>query len=435
MKFSKKIFSMFVFILLLTTTMAVAQEVELPDAGTTPDSFFYGLDRAFERISLALTFNKAAKAEKRLQIASERLAELKAMTDKGKPEYSDDLANEYDNNIKEANEIATTAMLLREDKSKLAELIALATSKHLSVLDRVKEKVPEQAKEFIIKAKEASMNGQENALRALSEDKPEKAAEINLNAAKGRLNRAKEKAEAGESEDVEEALEEYAQMTELSNELAEKNADAAEDIAADFNEQLADLDEIEDKAPEDVKEKVKQKKSFSLEKQRNALKILAKNKPEKAAEIFSKAADARLNRANAKADENETEEVENEIEEFGKLANFGDEISQIAQGLGKETTTVDQLVAKATSYHLDVLAEVYEKVPENSKAAIERAMNKSAKGRETAVEALKKKGALGDISEEVPATVSDKIPETVKQRIGIEEKPETTGKPETIGKP
>lgn len=413
----RRIFSMFVFILLLTTAIAVAQEEELPDAGTTPDSALYGLDKAFERIGLALTFNKATKAEKRLEIAAERLAELKEMTDKGKPEYSDDLAEEYENNIKEANIIATTAKLLREDKSKLTELIALATSKHLSVLDRVKEKVPEQAKEAIAKAKEASINGQKNALKALSEDKPKKAAEINLNSVKGRLNRAKEKAATGESEGVEEALEEYAQMTELSKELAEKDADAAEDIADDFNEQLADLDEIEDKAV--VKEKIKEKKSSSLEKQRDVLRNLAKNKPEKAIEIFSKAAEARLNRAKAKAEENEIEEVEDEIEEFEKLANFGNEISQIAQGLGKDTTTVDQLVAKATSHHLDILAEVYAKVPEKAKLTIERAMTKSANGRETAVEALKKKEALGDISEEVPEKISEKIPESVRERIGI----------------
>ncbi len=425
----KKIFSISVLMILLLAAIVVAQEEELPDAGTTPDSALYGLDKAFERIGLALTFNKAAKAEKRLQIASERLAELKAMTDKGKPEYSDDLAEEYDNNIEEANEIATTAKLLREDRSKLTELIALATSKHLSVLDKVKEKVPEQAKEAIIKAKEASMNGQKNALRALSEDKPEKAAEINLNAAKGRLNRAKEKAEAGESEDVEEALEEYEDMAELSEELAEKDAEAAEDVAEDFNEQITDLDEIEDKVSDDVKEKVKEKKSSSLEKQRNTLRNLAEDKPEKAAEIYSKAAEARLNRAKEKAEENEIEEVEDEIEEFEKLANFGNEISQIAQGLGKDTTTVDQLVAKATSHHLDVLAEVYAKVPEQAKSAIESAMAKSTNAREKSVEALKNKNALGNIPEEVPTSVSEKIPEEVKERIGIKGKPETTGKP------
>ena len=430
----KKIFSIYVFVILLLTAIVVAQEEELPDAGVTPDSALYGLDKAFERIGLALTFDKAKKAEKRLQIASERLAELKSMTDKGKLKYSDELAKEYDNNLKEANVIATTAKLLKEDKSKLTELVALATSKHLSVLDRVKEKVPEQAKEAITKAKEASMNGQKNALRALSEDKPEKAAEINLNSAKGRLNRAKEKATTGESEDVEEALEEYGKMAEFCKELAEKDSEAAEMIGEVLNEQLDDLDEIEDKVPKEIKEKIKERKSFSLEKQRYVLRSLAKNNPEKAAEIFSKAAEARLNRAKEKAEEDETEDIGDEMEEFEKLANFGNEISQIAQGLGKDTTTVEQLVAKATSHHLDILAEVYEKVPEQAKAAIEKAMSKSTKGREIAVESLKEKEALGDISEEIPESVSEKIPEEVKERIGIKGEPETVGKPETTGK-
>jgi uncharacterized protein YehS (DUF1456 family) len=57
-------------------------------------------------------------------------------------------------------------------------------------------------------------------------------------------------------------------------------------------------------------------------------------------------------------------------------------------------TTVEQLVAKATSHHLEVLNEVYSKVSEHAKPAIEDAINASVKGREKAVEL---KGA--DISE------------------------------------
>lgn len=295
-------------------------------------------------------------------------------------------------------------------------MVGLATSVHLDVLDEVYEKVPEQAKEAILKAKNASMNGQKNALRVLSEDNPQKAANINLDTVKSRLSKAKEMAEKGRGKGVEQALEEYEEMTELSKELAEKDADVAEDVAADFNEQLVDLDEIGDKAPEDIKEKVKEKKSSSLEKQRDTLRSLAKNKPEKAAEIYSKAAEARLNRAKAKAEENETEEVEDEIEEFEKIADFGNEISQIAQGLGKDTTTVDQLVAKATSHHLDVLAEVYAKVPKEAKPAIEKAMNKSVRGREKAVEALKEKDAFGGIpKEKIPAIAKEKKPSVSKE--------------------
>jgi hypothetical protein len=49
-------------------------------AGTTPDSpIMWGLDRAMERISLALTFGKSAKAKRGLAHALERHAEIKAM--------------------------------------------------------------------------------------------------------------------------------------------------------------------------------------------------------------------------------------------------------------------------------------------------------------------------------------------------------------------
>jgi len=370
-----------------------------------------------------------------LLLAEKRLAEAEAVGEQGKKTAADKAIKGYQKAIENAQIHARNA----ERKAEVLERVAEKTSKHLSILDKIKDKVPEQAKEAIIKAKEVSINEQKKALRALSEDKPEKAAEINIKAAKDRLKRAKEKAEAGESDDVEEALEEYEEMTELSKELAEKDAEAAEDIANDFNEQLLELDEIEDIVPEEVKEKVKEKKSSSLEKQRDSLRSLAKDKPEKATEIYSKAAEARLNRAKEKADGDEVEEVKNEVEEFDKLANFGNEISQIAQGLGKDTTTVDQLVARATTRHLEVLAEVYEKVPEQAKAAIlsviERAMEKSVKGRETAVESLKKKDALGDISEEVPKSVSDKIPEKIKEKIGIKSEPETVGKLKEVAAP
>jgi len=85
--------------------------------------------------------------------------------------------------------------------------------------------------------------------------------------------------------------------------------------------------------------------------------------------------------------------------------------------LGKETTTVEQLVAKATSIHLEVLSEVYEKVPEQAKLAIERAMSISVRGHERAVEALKKKGALGEIPEE--AALPEVVPDEVKEKLKL----------------
>jgi len=48
-------------------------------AGITPDSPFYGIDVAMDNIGLMFTFNNEKKAEKKLQIADERLKEAEMM--------------------------------------------------------------------------------------------------------------------------------------------------------------------------------------------------------------------------------------------------------------------------------------------------------------------------------------------------------------------
>jgi hypothetical protein len=174
---------------LLTAPITTARE-DFSSAGITPDSPLYILDKAIERISLAITFYKAEKAEKRLQIASERLAELKEMTIKGKTEYSDNLADEYIDNIRVANEIA--AVVSKEDRSKIYQLIELKTSKHILVLDQLNENAPDKAKSAIGKARTASIKGQESPKKSQSQDLKEKDPDDNTDEFPERFNRVKE---------------------------------------------------------------------------------------------------------------------------------------------------------------------------------------------------------------------------------------------------
>ena len=286
----------------------------LPKAGLTPDSPFYFLERISEGIGTFFTFGDLKKAERYAALAAERVAEAEAVVEKGKPEAAQIALKRYEDQLGRALAKAETAKAKGQKTEKVTEIVAKATSKHLAVLEGVLEKVPEVAKAAITRALEKSKNGHITALKALAGENPEKATEINLKAAKARLNRALTKAEEGETDKVEEAVKEF---------------------------------EIQHK--------------------------------------------------------------------------FGEEISQIAQGLGKDITTVEQLVGKATSIHLEILAEVYAKVPEQAKEAIEEAMEVSAEGHQRAVEALKEKGALDEVSEEVP--VPEELPEGVKERI---RKPETS---------
>lgn len=86
----------FIFALMLSISFAFAYPItgnaietedDIIEAGTTPDSFWYGLDVAIDNIDLMLT-SKDKKAEKGLSIARERLLEVKAMISENKIEES-----------------------------------------------------------------------------------------------------------------------------------------------------------------------------------------------------------------------------------------------------------------------------------------------------------------------------------------------------------
>ena len=71
------------------TPILISQPQEPKDAGITPDSFLWGIDKAFEQIALLLTTTPEGKSAKGLEIASERLAEIKVMIEENKLEKAE----------------------------------------------------------------------------------------------------------------------------------------------------------------------------------------------------------------------------------------------------------------------------------------------------------------------------------------------------------
>jgi len=270
-------------ITLLFGDIAYAQiEEELPSPGITPDSPFYFADIWGKKIGLFFAFGTEAKTNKALEYAEERLAEAQVMAAKNRSKAVRVAASGYEEYMAIIRERAREQGI----SANISETVALATSKHLLVLDGLDDIVPEQAREAIAQARKVSINGQENSLRALARANSVRAIKINLAATLGRLNRAK-----------------------------------------------------------------------------------------------------------AKADENENEEVGKALAEFEQMSEFGNEISEMARG-SSDNITVADLVFNATAKHLDILAEVYDKVPEQAKPGIERAMEVSERGHQRAVEVLREKGHL-----------------------------------------
>jgi tetratricopeptide (TPR) repeat protein len=340
------------------------------------------------------------------------------VVDKGRPEAAERALRRYEDQLNKSLARAERAKARGERIERVTEIVANVTSKHLTVLEGVLEKVPEAAKPAITRALERSKNGHITALKALAGENPGRAVEINIDTIRNRLEKAKEAAVKKDKEKVEKAIKDYEDLQANLEEIRGKGKILAAKVSEERIKDIEKLDEIEDEAEKispETEAKVKEARGRTIDKQMSSLRDVADEDPEKATEINLRAAEARLKRAKAKAEEGETEEAIEATEEFEKQYKFGEEISEIAKGLGKDTTTVEQLVGRATSIHLEILADVYEKVPEEAKEAIEKAMAVSVKGHERAVEALKKKEALDEVPEEAP--IPEKVPERIKERV------------------
>jgi hypothetical protein len=238
---------------------AFAQDEELPNPGLTPDSPFYFLDKWGKNIGMFFTFGNEAKARKALKYAEERLSEARAMADKHRVREMERAANDYEGFMAMVNQrLEATAQQGLSDN--ISERVALAAAKHLDVLDRVKDRVPEQAKQALTRARAASQNGQVNALRALAKEKAEKAIDIAEETIENQLERARVRATANATADVTEALDYAARIAELEEEMTtfaeEKGIDITslrQRLAQSTTNRLDVLSGVYEKVPENAR--------------------------------------------------------------------------------------------------------------------------------------------------------------------------------------
>jgi len=150
----------------------LAQTTTLPDPGLTPDSRFYFIDRIAEEIGNFFTFGDIKKAERYANLAAERLAEIQAVIEKGKPELAEKILERYEKQLNNSIARAKKAQARGKSAEKITKILTKvgeATAVHLEVLAEVYEKVPEQAKPAIERAMGVLMKGHEQAVGVLKE--------------------------------------------------------------------------------------------------------------------------------------------------------------------------------------------------------------------------------------------------------------------------
>ena len=180
---------------------------------------------------------------------------------------------------------------------------------------------------------------------------------------------------------------------------------------------LSVLDTVYDIVPSEAKEAIAHARNVSETGYFHAMAALAKNNAVRAAEMNLAAMEGRLNRISIRARVGDTEAVEIALQQFEAMAESGEEISRIARETGLNITSVEELMARATFGHLQVLAEVYDKVPEQAKQAIERTMANLMICHEERVQALEQRGIKAPAAPDIqPGQLRERLENRIREQ-------------------
>ena len=220
-----------------------------------PGDALYSVKLATEQAGMMLVRDDAARAERALSFADKRVREMVALAEKERPQDLDLAGEKYGYALS-----MTLAMIERAGDRGLAignitALVAEATSRHVLVLDEVWDVVPDEAKAAIAHARNVSETGYFHALAALARNNTVRAAEINVAAMEGRLNRVR--ARVRDVEAVEIALQQFEAMAEFGEEISriahevDKDVEIVEElIALVTSTHLEELAQVWEMVPE-----------------------------------------------------------------------------------------------------------------------------------------------------------------------------------------
>lgn len=144
-----------------TTDNATGENILETSAGALPDSFFYGFKRFGEGVQLFFTFDNLEKAKLKYSLAQTRLAEAEAMAGLNKTQLAENALKEYETGLNETEADKNSLSAAGRNVSAIADLVGNNTYRHILVLQKVYEKVPDSAKAAIKKALENSMEKQQ----------------------------------------------------------------------------------------------------------------------------------------------------------------------------------------------------------------------------------------------------------------------------------
>jgi hypothetical protein len=208
-------------------------------------------------------------------------------------------------------------------------------------------------------------------------------------------------------------------LSELAYRIHTRLSELKDRLLPAFSENISIND---GKNNEEAREIIDRAKMAIINSQIKALRLLAKNKTERALNISQETIEKLTERARARFSDNVTDNVSGDVNEdldyAARIAELEDEMVQIAEEKGIDVTAIQQRLAQSTSNRLEVLTRVYENAPEAARQGIENAIENSVEKYEKVVQKLREKTALGEITENT-TTLQD-IPEKIREKLHLQ---------------
>ena len=229
----------FLLVSIVLTPLVVAQTPAAP--GVTPDSFLYNLDVALDQIKLLLTFDNVAKARVGLEIARERLGEVREMALKNKLEAMQRAQSEHRNSLERVRTAVSVLSRTNSTQEIVDEVkIERESEEHEDEVETVSQEVEVKVKVRgnITAEQQALIDSVLSKLQNFTGD-----VKVEIKAKKG-ATKIKIKQETGKAD---EEIEEEVNRIEIKERLTEIRERKAVERIEDAKEEISEVQETIDK--------------------------------------------------------------------------------------------------------------------------------------------------------------------------------------------
>jgi hypothetical protein len=163
----------FVTLNIATPVLAEGETISFKEeAGITPDSMLYPVDKIIDEASVALTFDEEKKVEVLTEIAEERLGESEVMAEEGKQDLVEEALAEYEENMNEAVEVLDNIIegaQKEDEKDVLVDETTELTDEELADIEKEQDEI-EKLNELLTQQQEKSIEVLEELQDTVSDE-------------------------------------------------------------------------------------------------------------------------------------------------------------------------------------------------------------------------------------------------------------------------